>query len=127
MASLLLLPRGALEHTLELLFEAREATATIDQMAVAAGPGGMRLGIDVEGQRVTLFAIGGVGLKLGPVRHRHFDAMIVRVEIVLLFHHSPLGAGAAAIPAKKLPPCTGMGVPGQVIAPPGGLLPARPL
>src|SRR6185295_10983278 len=98
---------------LELLLEAGEAAAAIDQVAIATGPSWVRLGVDVEGEGVTFFAIGGVSLKLGSVRHRHFDTMVVRMKIVLLLHQPPHGAAAAAMPAKRVLPCTGMGAPGQ--------------
>ena len=86
------------EHPLELLLEARQAAAAIDQMLAAAGPGRMRLGVDVEGERVALLAVGRVGLKLSPVGHQDLDHVIVGMEIVLLFHRdlSPLGLRTAA-------------------------------
>src|SRR5262245_3262039 len=55
-------------------------------MAIAAGPGRMRLGVNVEGESVALLAIGGVGLKLSAVRHHHLDAVIVWVEVLKLLH-----------------------------------------
>src|SRR5215831_17588539 len=62
------------------------SSAAVDEMAIAAGPGRMRLGIDVEGEGVPLLAIGGVGLKLSAVRHHHLDAVIVWVEVLKLLH-----------------------------------------
>src|SRR5262245_26246038 len=106
-----------LKHAFELLLEAREAAAAIDQVAIASGPSRVRLGVDVEGEGVALFAVGGVGLKLGSVRHRHFDTMVVRVKIVLLLHCRLTGAAAAAMPAKRVLPCTGTGAPGQAAEP----------
>src|SRR5262245_46346846 len=51
----------------------------------------MRLRVDIEGKSVTLLAIGGVGLKLGAVRHHHLDPMIVGVEVFKLLHGYPTG------------------------------------
>src|SRR5262245_35265687 len=82
----------ALEHAFKFLLEAGQPATAVDQVAVAAGPGRMGFGVDVEGKGVAFLAIGGVGLKLGAVRHRNLDPMIVRVKIVLLFHDPPRAA-----------------------------------
>src|SRR5262245_28426852 len=64
-------------------------------MAVAARPGRMRLGIDVERELVALLAVGRVGLELGAIRHHHLDHVVIGVEVVLLFH-GPLGSLSVA-------------------------------
>src|SRR5262249_46671279 len=78
-------------------------------MAIAAGPGRMRLGVNVEGESVALLAIGGVGLKLSAVRHHHLDAVIVWVEVLKLLHgcltgwlsHKTSYAAARKVPGAK--------------------------
>src|SRR5262245_13535276 len=67
-------------------------------MTIAAGPGRMGLGVDVERERVALLAVGRIGLELGAVRHYHLDAMIVGVEILELLHGnlSPASPSATA-------------------------------
>src|SRR5690349_6740030 len=51
----------------ELLLEARQAPAAVEQLLGAAGPGGVRLGVDVEVERIALLAPGGAGGELGAV------------------------------------------------------------
>src|SRR6266498_2754745 len=70
----LLLPQAA-----ELLLEAREAPAAIHQVLLAAGPGRMRLRVDVEAQRVARLAPGGAGGEFGAVGHDDLDGVIVGV------------------------------------------------
>src|SRR5262249_61730550 len=45
----------------ELLLEAREPAAAVDQLLGAAGPGRVRLGVDVEVQRIARLAPGRAG------------------------------------------------------------------
>src|SRR5262249_61667205 len=78
--------RAAQDPPPKFLLEAGRAPAAIDQVAIASGPGRMGLGVDVEGERVPLLTIGRVGFELGAVRHRHLDAMIVGMKIILLLH-----------------------------------------
>src|SRR6478609_1845432 len=68
------------EKARKLLLEARDATAAIHQLRVAAGPGRVRLGVDVEVQRVAFLAPGGAGQVLGSVGHHDLNRMIVRVN-----------------------------------------------
>src|SRR6185436_8347076 len=72
----LLLPEPA-----ELLLEAREAAAAVEQMLLPAGPGRVRLRVDVEAQRVARLAPGGAGGELGPVGHDDLDGVIIRVNV----------------------------------------------
>src|SRR5690606_31285318 len=70
-------------EALEALLEARDATTAVHQLARAAGPGGMGLGVDVELQRVAFLAPGRTGLVGGAVGHDHVDGVVVRVNIGL--------------------------------------------
>src|SRR5689334_14522279 len=63
----------------ELLLEAREPAAAVEQLLGAAGPGRVRLGIDVEVQRVALLAPGGAGGELGAVGHHDLDGVVIGV------------------------------------------------
>src|SRR4051812_13112857 len=67
----------------ETLVEARDLAARIEQLAVAAGPGRMDLGVDVELQRVAFLAVGRTGLEGGAVGHLHRDLVIIGVEVAL--------------------------------------------
>src|SRR5687767_4343495 len=63
-------PRGSLlaeREAAEALVEARDLAALVEHPAMAAGPGGMYLRIDVELQRVAFLAPGGAGLEHGAV------------------------------------------------------------
>src|SRR5947207_128497 len=59
----------------ELLLEARQAPAAVEQMLLAAGPGRMRFRVDVEAQRVARLAPGGAGGEFGPVSHDDLDGV----------------------------------------------------
>src|SRR5207248_1575320 len=61
------------EEARKLLLEARDAAAAIHQLGVAAGPGRVRLRVDVEVQRVACLAPGGAGLVLGSVGHHDLN------------------------------------------------------
>ena len=61
----------------------RDAAAAVEQLARAAGPGRVGLGVDVELQRVARFAVGRAGLVLGAVRHHHGDHVVVGVDVFL--------------------------------------------
>ena len=65
----------------ELLLEAREPAAAVEQLLLAAGPGRVRLGIDVEAQRVAFLAPGGAGGEFGAVGHHHLDGVVVRMQV----------------------------------------------
>src|SRR5215468_9383769 len=82
----------------ELLFEAGHAPGAIHDLLLTAGPGRMRLRIDVEAQRVALLAPGGAGGELGSVGHDDLDGVVVGVGVGL--HKSILGSkprGRAAV------------------------------
>src|SRR3954451_21600950 len=53
----------------EALVEARDLTAGIEQLLVAAGPCWVHLRVDVEVQGVPFLAPGRTGLELGAVGH----------------------------------------------------------
>src|SRR5262249_52757426 len=77
----------------EALVEARELAAGVVEALLAAGPGRMRLRIDVEAQRVAGLPIGRPGLVAGAVGHHDGDLVIIGVD---LFLH---GAGPSRRPA----------------------------
>src|SRR6185369_9395889 len=91
-----------LEEARKLLLEARHAPATVQDLLGAAGPGRMRLGIDVEVQLVAFLAPGGTGAVLGAVGHYDRNRMIIRVNFG--FHGISFGAPA---PVSK---CLGYGI-----------------
>jgi len=64
----------------ELLLEARNPSAAVKNSLGAAGPGRMRLRIDIQGQRIAILAVGGAGYELGAVGHHNIDGVIVRVN-----------------------------------------------
>jgi regulator of CtrA degradation len=74
----------------EFLLEARKPAAAVEQLLLAAGPGRMRLRVDVEPHRVALLAPGGAGGELRAVGHDDLDGMIVGVGIG--FHNGRLAA-----------------------------------
>src|SRR5262245_36561635 len=63
--------------------EAGEPAAAIGEMLAAAGPGRMRLRIDVEFERIALGPVGRIGDELGAVGHHHLDAVVIRVDFLL--------------------------------------------
>src|SRR4051794_3225031 len=85
-------PSVLLEEARKLLLEARHATAAVEQLLRAAGPGRVRLGVDIEVQLVAFLAPGGAGLVLGPVGHHDRNRMIIRVNFG--FHGISFGAPA---------------------------------
>src|SRR5581483_869192 len=95
---LLFLFAVALEEARELLLEARDTAATIDELLAAAGPGRVRLRIDVEMHRVAFLAPGGAGGEFGPIGHDDLDGVIVRMNVGL---HGVLSCGRRAV----LPGC----------------------
>src|ERR1044072_6721512 len=72
----------------ELLLEAREAPAAVHQVLLAAGPGRVRLRVDVEMQRVALLAPGGAGGEFRAVGHLDRDGVVVGMDIG--FHRAVL-------------------------------------
>ena len=75
---------SGLDVTGKALVEARQAAATVDQLLLAAGPGRMGGGIDVEGEFVALRTPGRTGLLGRAVIERHFDKVVAGVNT--LFH-----------------------------------------
>src|SRR5262245_62906662 len=67
---------------LETLLELGELAAGVDQ-AVDAGPGRVRLRIDIQAQRVARLAHGRAGLEAAAVGHHHVDLVVVRVNAFL--------------------------------------------
>src|SRR6266446_10366017 len=61
----------------KLLLEPRQPPAAVEKLLLAAGPGRVRLGIDIEAQRVAFLAPGGAGGEFGAVGHHHLDGVIV--------------------------------------------------
>ncbi len=80
------------EKARKLLLEARDAAAAIHQLGVAAGPGRVRLRVDVEVQRVAFLAPGGAGQVLGSVGHHDLNRMIIRMNFG--FHGNSSAPGA---------------------------------
>src|SRR4051794_37712355 len=70
-------------QTAETLVEARNLTALVEELRLAAGPGRMDGRIDVELQRVAFLAPGGAGFEHGAVGHLHLDQVIIGVNILL--------------------------------------------
>ena len=70
-------------ETGEPLLEARQPAAAVEQLLGAAGPGRVRLRIDVEMQHVAALAPGGAGLELGAVGHDDLDGVIIGVNVGL--------------------------------------------
>src|SRR5262249_38212314 len=69
-----------LEEARELLLEARDAAAAIHDLLGAAGPGRVRLRIDVQIELVAFLAPGRAGLVLGAIGHHDRNRMIIRVN-----------------------------------------------
>src|SRR5690606_6260136 len=67
----------------ELLLEPAHATATVDELLAAAGPGRMRRRVDVEDERVAFRAIGRTGLKRRTIVHLDGDEVVVRMGLFL--------------------------------------------
>src|SRR5689334_13806398 len=67
----------------ELLLEPRHAAAAVEQVLLAAGPGRVRLRVDVEVQRVASLAPGGAGGEFAAVGHLHRDGVVVGMDIGL--------------------------------------------
>src|SRR5690554_4576824 len=61
--------RGSEAQTSVLVLELRHAPARIHELGAAAGPGRMRQRVDVERERLTLIAPGGLHLHFGAVGH----------------------------------------------------------
>src|ERR1700716_1768415 len=88
-----------LEKPRKLLLEARHAAAAVEHLLGAAGPGRVRLGVDVEVQLVAFLAPGGTGQILRTVGHHDRNRMIIRVN--LGFHGISSGAPAPVSRCQK--------------------------
>src|SRR4051794_34910039 len=64
-------PRGLLFQEAEFLIELADPAAAVDELLLAARPGRMGLGVDVEMERVALLAPGRPGLEFRAVGHHH--------------------------------------------------------
>src|SRR3954452_10989652 len=91
-------PSVLFEKAGKLLLDPQPAAAAIEHLLGAAGPGRVRLGVDVEVQLVAFLAPGGAGLVLGTVGHHDRNVMIIRVN----FGFHDLSFGAPAPVAKCL-------------------------
>ena len=70
-----------LQKARELFLEARQSAAAVDQVLLAAGPGRMRLRIDIEMQRIAGLAPGRAGGEFGAVGHDHLDQVVIGVGV----------------------------------------------
>src|SRR5580700_12109517 len=70
-----------LEEARELLVQARQAAAAVEQVLLAAGPGRVRFRVDVEMQRIARLAPGGPGGEFGAVGHDHFDGVVIGMAV----------------------------------------------
>ena len=61
--------------------KARHAPAAVEHVLLTAGPGRMRLRVDVEMQRVARLAPGAPGGEFGAVGHHHLDEVIIGMGI----------------------------------------------
>src|SRR4051794_4860929 len=84
----------------KLLLESRDAAAAVENLLGAAGPGRVRLGVDVEVQLVAFLAPGGARLVFGSIGHHDRNGMIIRMNLVL--HGSSFGAAGACIRVGNL-------------------------
>ena len=81
-----------LEEARELLLEPRHAAAAVEHLLGAAGPGRVRLGVDIEVQLVARLAPGRARLVFGAIGHHDRNHMIFRVNFG--FHGRSFGAPA---------------------------------
>src|SRR5262249_32864863 len=72
-----------LYETGKILLEARHAAPAIHDLLLAAGPGRMRLWVDVEMQDNHFLAPSGAGGEFTAVGHHHFDGVVARMDILL--------------------------------------------
>src|SRR5262249_4843559 len=94
-------PRGLLllqAEPRELLLEPRQAAATVHQLLLTAGPGRMRLRVDVEMQHVALLAPGGAGGEFAAVGHLDRHGVVVRMRMGL---HRRCPAAKAAVKYRR--------------------------
>lgn len=72
-----------LHEAAELVIEARDAAAAVEQLLVAAGPGRVRLRIDIERQSRAFFTVGRTGLEGGAVGHLDRDHVVSGMAVGL--------------------------------------------
>src|SRR5262245_34525815 len=60
----------------KLLLEAGQPAAAVEQLLLTAGPGRVRLGVDIKVQHVARLAPCGAGGELGAVGHDDLDGVI---------------------------------------------------
>src|SRR5580698_11519448 len=82
----------------EALVEARQAAAAVEQLLLAAGPGRVGRGVDVERQLLAGLTPGRTGLIGRAVVQRHGDLVIVGVDA--LFHNDGPSARFEAGPYR---------------------------
>src|SRR3569623_142968 len=70
------------------------ATAPVEKLLGAAGPCRVRLGIDVEVQRVAFLAVGRAREVLGSIGHNDLNRMIIRMNFG--FHGKSFGGSRLA-------------------------------
>src|SRR5260221_5848065 len=80
--------RLALHESGELLVEAGEPAAAVQQLLLAGGPGRVGAGVDVESDLLARRAIGGARLVSGAVVQLNFDKVIIGMDA--LFHDANL-------------------------------------
>src|SRR6185312_13665078 len=74
---------AALHEPGKLLVEARQPPATVHQLLLAAGPGRVGGGVDVQGHLLARGAVGGARPVGGAVVQLNFDKVIIRVDTLL--------------------------------------------
>lgn len=72
-----------LDEAGELVVEARNAAAPVQQVGVAAGPGRVRRRVDVERQLVAFLTVGRTGLVGAAIGHHDGDEVVVGVRVGL--------------------------------------------
>src|SRR5262249_48109340 len=75
----------------ELLLEARQTAAAIEELLVPTGPRRVRFRVDIEMQRIALLAPGGAGGEFAAVGHLDRDGVIIRMGV--RFHRCNPAAG----------------------------------
>ena len=65
----------------ELGVEARDAAATVQQLLVAAGPGRVRLRIDIQVQGCDFLPVGGARAVGGAIDHHHIDEVVAKIDL----------------------------------------------
>ena len=87
-------------ETGELVVEAGQTAAAIEQLLGATGPSRVRVRVDVELHRVAVLAPGGAGLELGAIGHDDLDRVVIGMNLGL---HGPV-LGSPEHPFKAAGP-----------------------